>query len=129
MKRWAALFGLVIIGIVVMADTGHLGFVARLYDFPYGDKVGHFLLFGLLTLLVNLAAFEARPMQDRPALAIKVSLSLAVLIGLEELSQRWFPSRASSVLDLAASYLGVAVFAWLAIRIRAHQATSLKHKQ
>ena len=117
MRRWAVLFALVIILLVVLADTGHLGLLSRVYDFPYGDKVGHFVLFGLLSLLVNLAVFEARPQADLRQLAIWTSLALALLIGLEEYSQRWFSSRHSSLQDLAASYAGVIVFAWLAMLI------------
>ncbi len=118
MKKWAVLFAVFILAVVVLADTRHLGFMGRLYDFPYGDKVGHFVLFGLLNLLVTLAAFERWPKRQPRWLALRVSAVLAILIGLEELSQRLFPSRQSSIWDLGASYLGVAVFAWLAVRIR-----------
>ncbi len=118
MKRWAILFGLVILAIIVLADEGRLGFLYALYDFPYGDKVGHFILFGLLSLLINLSVFEARPNADKKRLAVIVGLILAFLIGLEELSQIWFPTRSFDLLDLAASYLGVAFFAWLAIKIK-----------
>lgn len=116
-KLWAGALGIAIIGLIVAADTGHLGFLGVVYDFPYGDKVGHFLVFGLMTLLANLAAFEWRPDSRPLELTLKTSGVLALLIGLEELSQRWLPSRTSSLLDLVASYLGVAVFAWLAFRI------------
>jgi polysaccharide biosynthesis protein VpsQ len=118
MKRWAVLCGLAIIGIVVLADTRHLGFLGSLYSFPYGDKVGHFVLFGLLSALVNLAVFETRPKQEPRRLALQATGILAAVIGLEELSQRWFPSRTSSIWDLMASYLGVAVFTWAAIAIQ-----------
>ncbi len=117
MKKWAVLFAVFIVAVVVLADTRHLGFIASLYDFPYGDKVGHFVLFGVLALLVNLAAFERWPKQERGWLALRVSVVLAILIGLEELSQRLFPSRQSSIWDLLASYAGVAAFAWVAMRI------------
>jgi hypothetical protein len=43
---------------------------------------------------------------------------LALLIGLEEFSQKWFPTRNFDLLDLTASYLGVAFFAWLAVRLK-----------
>ena len=118
MKRWAALCGMAIIAMVVLADTGHLGFLGALYEFPYGDKVGHFVLFGLLSGLVNLAVFETWPRQDVTRLALEASAILAVPIGLEEFSQRWFPLRSFSIADLLASYLGVAVFAWVAIAIQ-----------
>jgi hypothetical protein len=40
------------------------------------------------------------------------------LIGLEEFSQRNFSSRTFSLGDLAASYLGVLFFSWLALRTK-----------
>ncbi len=116
MKRWAAVCGLAIIVIVLLADTRHLGFLHAVYDIPFGDKVGHFVLFGLLSLSVNLAVFEARPAGNRIRLAAATSAILALLIGMEEFSQRWIRSRTFSLLDLTASYLGVAFFAWLAIK-------------
>jgi VanZ family protein len=117
MKRWAVLYALVIVALVVLADSGNLGFLQRLYDFPYGDKVGHFLLFGLLAFLIDLAVVENRPQADMPRLSVQTSLALALLIGLEELSQRWISVRTSSLFDLAASYAGLLVFTWLAIQV------------
>lgn len=117
MKRWAVFFGLFIVVIIILADTRHLGYLSVVYDFPYGDKAGHFLLYGLLSLVVNLSVVEARPASDRKRSAVIASLILAVLIGLEEFSQLWFPSRTFSLIDLAFSYLGVAFFAWLALKL------------
>jgi len=118
MKRWAVFFGLFIVAIIILADEGRLGPLYRLYNFPYGDKAGHFLLYGLLSLVVNLSVFEARPAIDLGKLALATSLVLALLIGLEEYSQRFFPTRTSDWVDLAAGYLGVALFAWLAVRLK-----------
>ena len=59
----AAGFFLFIAAIIVLADQGRLpGIIAALYDFPNGDKVGHFFLMGGLSLLVNLA-LPARPLR------------------------------------------------------------------
>lgn len=118
MKRWAIFFGLFLIIIVVLADTRHLGDLGEIYNFPYGDKVGHFVLFGLLSLVVNLSVFEARPNADRKRLAVITSLILALLIGLEEISQIWFHTRSADVFDWLASCSGVAFFAWLAVRLK-----------
>jgi polysaccharide biosynthesis protein VpsQ len=118
MKRWAIFFGVFIGIIILLADTRHLGSIGMLYDVPFGDKIGHFVLFGLLSMTVNLAVLEAYPGAKQGQLALRASLWLALPIGLEELSQRWFPSRTSSVFDLMASYLGVAFFAWLAVRLK-----------
>ena len=121
MKPWAVFFGLFIVIVVVLADTGHLGFLHGVYDFPLGDKAGHFLLYGLLSLVVDLSVFEARTGPDFRRLAVVVGLILALLIGLEEFSQRWFPARTFDLLDLTASYLGVACFGWLAVRLKARK--------
>lgn len=118
MKPWAVFFGLFIVIIVILADTGHLGFLHAVYDFPLGDKAGHFLLYGLLSLVVDLSVFEARPASDFRRGAVIVALILMLLIGLEEFSQRWFPARTFDLLDLAASYLGVVCFGWLAVRLK-----------
>jgi VanZ family protein len=126
MKRLAFIFGLIIIIIVILADTRHLGPLGAIYDFPYGDKVGHFFLFGLFSLVVNLSVFESRSVSaaqsmlkpDYKRSAIITSLIIAVFVGLEELSQLWFPSRTSNAFDLLASYLGIAFFTWLSLRIK-----------
>ena len=126
MKRWAILFGLFIVAVIILADKGQLGFLYFLYDFPNGDKVGHFILYGLLSLVVNLSVFESRPNSDastslstgRKRLAVITSLILALFIGLEEYSQRFFSARTSDWIDLTASYLGVTFFAWLALKLK-----------
>jgi hypothetical protein len=45
-------------------------------------------------------------------------LILALLISLEEFSQRSFPSCTFDLVDLTASYLGVIFFSWLALRTK-----------
>ena len=112
MQRWAIFFGAFIVAIIILADTHHLGLLSGVYEIPFGDKAGHFFLYGLLSLVVNLAVFQARPIDNKSRLALITCLILALLIGLEELSQIWIPSRTPSLFDLAASYLGVAFFAW-----------------
>jgi len=118
MRRWAIFFGLFVVVIIIFADTSDLGPLGKIYDIPFGDKLGHFVLFGLLSLVVNLAVFEARPKDNKSRLALITCLILALLIGLEEFSQIWFPSRSFSLFDLAAGYLGVALFGWCAVRLR-----------
>ena len=116
MKWLTILFTLFIILIIVLADTGNLGILAILYRIPFADKVGHFLLYGILVLLINLTLFRSIPSQNRNWIALLSGLTLALLIGLEELSQQNFSSRTFDLVDLSASYLGVIVFSWLAIK-------------
>jgi len=119
MKWLAFLFTVFILLVIVMADMGVLAhYLGFLYLYPFGDKVGHFMLYGILALLVNLTVFRAVPSQSRGFLAVKVGLILSLLIGLEEFSQQFFASRTFDLVDLIFSYLGVVSFSWLALKIK-----------
>src|ERR1041385_7462635 len=115
MKWLPLLFPLFFIFIIVLADTGHLGVLGIIYKIPFADKVGHFILYGILALLINLNLFRSFP-QSRTRVAVIAGLILAVLIGLEEFSQRYFSTRTFSLGDLSASYLGLIFFSWLAVK-------------
>ena len=122
MKRLTILFALFIVVIIVLADMGKLGLLNIINGIPYADKVGHFFLYGMLTLFVDLTFIGSRPpsspLRTTPKLlVIQCALILALLIGLEEFSQRYFPSRHSDIVDLTASYAGVIFFSWLALKI------------
>jgi VanZ family protein len=123
MKKWlligTLLFFLLIVAIILMVDADQFpDFVKRLYQFPGGDKAGHFILFGLLSFLLNESALTLLPKRNPARLVLTVSLLLATLIGLEEWSQSLFPARTMSITDLLASYTGVTLFALLAYRTR-----------
>jgi len=45
-------------------------------------------------------------------------LILVLFIGLEEYSQRFFPTRTADIFDFLASCAGVTLFAWLAYRLK-----------
>ena len=124
MKWITILFALFIILIIVLADTGNLGILKLVNQIPYGDKAGHFILYGILTLLINLTLLRSLPFHPSTQLRMSPrwvtvisSLILALLIGIEELSQQLFASRTVSFQDLIAGYLGVIFFSWLALRI------------
>ena len=118
MKWLAILFALFIALIIILADAGKLGVLGFINQIPYGDKAGHFLLFGILTLLLDLTFIRSLPNRDPKLVALLVGLILALLIGAEEYSQQLFNSRTFSLLDLAFSYLGVLFFSWVALRIK-----------
>src|SRR3972149_8798865 len=118
MKWLAILFAFLIILIIVLADIGALPRFLQVWkDLPYGDKAGHFILYGILTLLVDLVLFRSLPRRSPKLVVVSIGLILAVLIGLEEFSQQYFANRTSSLTDLMASYLGAIFFSWLALRI------------
>ena len=117
MKYITVLFALFIVLVIVLADAGKLGILALINSIPYADKVGHFILYGILTLLVDLTAIRARLKITPKLTVVQCGLILALLIGLEEFSQRFFHSRHSDIVDLTFSYLGVIFFSWLALKI------------
>jgi VanZ family protein len=116
MKWLTLLFTAFILLIIVLADTGNLGVLAVLYRIPYADKLGHFILYGILALLINLTLFRSMPHERRLSFAVISGVLLIVVIGLEEFSQQYFSNRTFSLEDLSASYMGVVFFSWLAIK-------------
>ena len=119
MKWLAILFTLFIILIIVLADAGILArYVGFVYEVPFGDKAGHFILYGILTLLINLALFRSRPDLSRMQLALRCGLTLALLIGLEEFSQQYFSHRTFDLVDLSFSYMGLLCFSWVAVKTK-----------
>ena len=121
MKWLTILFIVFIILVIVLADIGRLGFLGVVYDFPNGDKAGHFILFGMLAFLLDLTFFQALPHADQKQVAVIIGLILALLIGLEEFSQKFIPLRTFSLFDLSASYMGVIFFSWLSLKIKRPQ--------
>ena len=97
------------IAIVVAADRDGLPLLLqRVYNYPAGDKLGHFVLFGGLAFVGALGF----PRRTEPLAGVSVPVStlvIALLVTLEEASQAWFPGRTASVFDLLASYAGMAV--------------------
>jgi polysaccharide biosynthesis protein VpsQ len=108
MRKWiAGLVILAVIWIVIAADMDHLPkIIGMFYKFPFGDKVGHFFLMGLLAYVVN-AALLPREVRlfGRPFLL--GTFIVVVTITLEEASQSIFPARSVDIFDLFASYLGI----------------------
>lgn len=118
MKWLTAVFWIFILLIIFLADTGQLGILSAIYHIPFADKVGHFILYGILVLLIDLTLFQSFPQRSRTSIAVASGLLLASLIGFEEFSQRFFENRTFSLGDLTASYLGLIVFAWLAVKAK-----------
>lgn len=118
MKYLAFFFTAFIILIVILADRGQLGPIGRIYDFPYGDKAGHFVLFGLLNFFLTAAFIRAFPSRDPKRIALAIGLILILLIAAEEYSQQYFAHRTYDMLDLTASYIGLIVGGMIAYRLK-----------
>ena len=110
MRYFAVLFLAFIIGLIVLADADLLpDFINAIYDFPNGDKVGHFILYGLLNFFITRAFLSALPTRRGGWVTLSVGLILALFVALEEFSQMFFVARTFSLLDLTASFLGIVI--------------------
>jgi VanZ family protein len=103
----ALAFAVFLVVIIGLADTASLGVLHGAYDLPYGDKAGHFVLNGMLALLVCLAIPQLKPDQANRRMVLLSSLLLLVLVTLEEASKVFIPTRSPDLFDLSASYLGI----------------------
>ena len=111
------IFTITLACIVIVADIGMgpqlLNFV---HSVPGGDLLGHFLLLGTLSLLVNLS-LGAQTFHLAGVGVLTGSLIIALIATLEECSQLWLDHRSFSLLDLAANYAGIILFGRLARRL------------
>ena len=117
LKWLAIIYTLIILLIIFMADKGdYKWFFNAIHGIPYADKFGHFILIGLLTLFINLAincaSFEY--LNRRWLIA---SVTIFILISLEEVSQLFFINRHFDWGDLIANWIGIAFFSWVALRL------------
>jgi polysaccharide biosynthesis protein VpsQ len=97
-----------LISVVVIANRGEgddwWPFISRI---PFGDKAGHLGLFGMLSLLCNLA-FPRKIPSRLPFFITRATLALLSIISLEELSQAFIPARSLDIADWLADLLGLA---------------------
>lgn len=113
--RWLAIiYILIIILIIAMADSGQYGYVFKIiYQIPYADKLGHFILIGLLALVVNLS-LQGKKIQVFGYSVLQGSAIVAALVMLEELSQFFIANRTFDLGDLLFDFIGIFVFSYIA---------------
>jgi len=99
-----------ILWIIYLANTGqHSVFFEFVASIPYGDKLGHFCLFGLLTLAANFT-FKLKSFQLRSMQIYLGSILVFVFVVLEESSQFFISTRTLDALDLSADFVGILFF-------------------
>jgi hypothetical protein len=109
-------FGFFLCCLVVLADSGRGRWLFRMAEsIPGGDKIGHFILFGLLAFLVNLV-MQASVIRFGRLTLLKGSALVMVIVIAEEVSQLLFVSRSFELLDLTADLAGIWIFGQLAAR-------------
>jgi polysaccharide biosynthesis protein VpsQ len=118
-RRLLKIFALVVLAFLVFlmwaADSGNLpNYAGFLYDFRYGDKVGHFVLYGIVAFFLSIAfprTFKVWRFQI-PYVAL---FFLLFALG-EEWSQMLFPRRSPDIIDGVCTALGILVGTWIARR-------------
>lgn len=107
-KLLAVAFFLFLLLVACWADTDSMPkFLSAMTEFPYGDKIGHFVLYGILAYLLTIAM----PFRRVKILHWSIPLGLVLAAGfatLEEVSQLFFIARTASWKDLASGLAGIA---------------------
>ena len=99
-----------ILWVIYLANTGQNSVFFKLVaSIPYGDKVGHFCLFGLLTLATNLA-FKFKYFIVYSAKIFLGTLLVFSFVIIEECSQYFIPNRTFDFMDLSANFIGIIFF-------------------
>ena len=100
-------FFLFILWIIFLADSANYNYAFFMVgSIPYGDKIAHALLYGVMALLLNFGL----GFKTKQFLGLNIQLgSILVLLfaGVEELSQYFFPSRILDMYDFIADFVGV----------------------
>jgi polysaccharide biosynthesis protein VpsQ len=112
-KVAASLFFLFLLFVIWAADAGQMpSLFHALYDFPNGDRVGHVVLYGVLSFLITLAF--PRAVRPRGFFLPVPIIALLIFSAAEECSQMLFASRTADPIDLACSFIGILIAYWAA---------------
>ena len=109
-RALAVLYGALLLLIIAAVNLGGtytlFGWLGHV---PYGDKLGHFLLFGMMGLLLDHAA-KRHSLRPLGLMIPTAPMALLVFVAAEELSQRWLSTRTFDLGDLAADFAGIGLF-------------------
>jgi polysaccharide biosynthesis protein VpsQ len=109
LQKLTLIYGLVIVVIIILANSGYLPIARLMRILPYSDKLGHFFLIGLFGLFLNLS-LSCR----KWGIFLIGSLIIGSLATLEEFSQLFSPHRTFDWGDLTADYAGLFFFGIIA---------------
>lgn len=114
--KWLAIaFTIFIVVVIVLADLGRLRFLFWILGrFENLDVLLHFVLIGTLTFLVTASLLQTFPNKNLNMIVLASILFFLIVFTIEEVSQLHIRGRSFSVKDLAANYLGILVFGFLA---------------
>ena len=109
------LFAFFICWVIYLADTGQdCIFFDLVKIIPFGDKIGHFLLFGFLTLGTN-TVFKLRGIRIGNINVPYGAIVIFCAVVIEELSQKYTPGRTFDISDIMASLAGIVAFSFMPV--------------
>lgn len=112
------LFAIFIVWVLYMANTGqNTIFFDLVKAIPYGDKIGHALLFGILTLGINLTT-QCKEVKVFKFRIFFGSLCVFIFTVFEELSQTFFSNRTLDITDFLSNIVGIIIFTFISWRLR-----------
>lgn len=103
----AAVFFSFILWIIYLANTGNQNLLFEMVgNIPFGDKLGHLMLFGALTLLVVVAS-QYRCISIGRINCYYGALAVTLFVIIEEFSQAFIPTRTFDIGNLFADAVGI----------------------
>lgn len=115
---FACVFFAFILWVIYMANTGQSSVFFELVSMiPYGDKVGHFMLFGILTIAANIGLRFKTWSIGQQQIYLGATYVL-IFASLEELSQQFFSRRTLDLSDFIADLAGIILFSFLTLFIQ-----------
>jgi len=109
-KKWMAVFVIYLSLIVAIIISAYLRLIpVGIKSIPYYDKIGHFVLIGIMTLILNLALYKKKVFKFVPLAIILV----AVFAVGEELLQGLSPYRTCSLVDVVFDLFGICFFVYV----------------
>ena len=114
MKILTVIYIFILAVIVFLADQRTTQYLFMpLRNLPYGDKIGHFLLMGFFSFLLNLA-LSAKTVNVWKVNYLLGSIMVLTVVTIEEFSQIFIRGRTFDWSDLIFDYLGIFIFGEIA---------------
>jgi len=109
-KILAGIYVSILAAIVILAngrETSNLFTFVRIL--PFGDKIGHFVLMGFFSFLINLA-LNARAVKIGRLNFLLGSAIVLLVVTIEEFSQIFLQTRSFDWIDLLFDFAGILAF-------------------
>ncbi|OFX52369.1 MAG: hypothetical protein A2046_04810 [Bacteroidetes bacterium GWA2_30_7] len=118
-------YSFLIFSTTVLLDNGYkVSMLNFLKDIPHYDKIGHFMVYGFWTFLLNYS-LNFRKMNFGIFKIFTGSFIAIFILSLEEYSQSYFIYRDCSYYDLLANYLGILIFGLISEKLRNYIKTKI----